>query len=671
MLRSESESPRSVRVGPVLAASHHLEQPNLPGLTRQRAVLILGVILAIQGVASLCLRNTAYQDEALYLVAGRQLFHQLLGGPAVTEPYAGYFSGLPYLYPVLAGALDVAGGLEAARLFSLACMLGVTTAVYFLTRQWFDKESALAASALFGVQGSVLVVGRLATYDAPCLLLLALAALLALRVGAAPRPTQAPLLGAVLVLAVATKYAGLLFLPVVLALLAWQAGQSYGWRQACVRTGLVAGLFLALLGLCLAVLNHTVVVGIATTTTSRITLAPTPRLILAGRAAALGGIVFALAVTGLLGVRRRSISVPTLSLTAAALLAPAYHLYKGEAASLEKHVGYGLFFAAPLAGAALARFGRYTKRRRVVALAAWSAVCCLGWVQARRVYTQWPNSTLLIQQLRSQLQPGDRILAEEKHVPQYYLRGMTTPEQWQDLYGIDYEAHRKAGDDVPSEQVYYKSVLTHGHYDLILLQYGPNPDPARGIAAAVSESGRYDLALQQNFESSYGAKPFWLWRLRPDSTPGRADSSETADGLKQPTSFPGNWRLELHSPAAATLTADGPALKVHVVAVDGTDWHVQLYQDGLTLKEGAIYELRFRARASGPQAVTVYAGEDCGDYSMVGLEQAISVTTRWQEFQFTFQVRSAVEGQVRAPVFKLGSTTNTVWLSGISLRVRR
>jgi hypothetical protein len=631
-------------------------------------MLILGIILAVQGVASLCLRNTAFQDEALYLVAGRQLFHHLIGGPAVTEPYAEYFSGLPFLYPVLAGALDVCGGLETARFFSLMCMLTVTAGVYLLTRHWFSRESGLAAAALFAVQGSVLFLGRLATYDALCLTLLAGAALLALRAGTAPRPAPVLLLGAVLLLASAIKYAGLLFVPVVLALLAWQTGQTYGWRQAWLRTAMAVGVMACLIILCLVLLDRSVVIGITTTTTNRTVLAPVPRPVLAERAVALGGIMFGLAVAGCLAPRRHS--VPALVMLVAALLAPAYHLYKGEGASLEKHVAYGLFFAAPLAGYAFAGWTWPVLPRRSALLIIWGILGGAGWLQAHRAFTQWPNSTSLIHELRAHLRPGDRILAEEMHVPQYYLQAVTAPEQWHDLYGIDYDAHAEAGSGASSVEAVYRSALAQGHYDLILLQYGPMPDAARQVVAAISESGRYDLVLQQPFDGSSGVNSYWLWRLHTDNAANLSNVPDKEE-LKQPTSLPGNWRLELHAPAAATLGTQGAALKVDVAAVDGTDWHIQLYQDGLALREGAAYELQFRAKASAPRPVDVYAGVDRGDYHKVGLEKGVPLTAKWQRFRLTFNATSTVLGEVRAPVFCLGGAVGSIWLSDVSLKQRR
>src|SRR5579872_4825615 len=89
--------------------------------------LALPFILLVQAISSLLtLRNTAFQDEALYLFAGRQIFLSWFGKPSY-EPYGLYFSGYPSFYPVIGGLLDFWGGLEAARLLSLLCMLIVTT----------------------------------------------------------------------------------------------------------------------------------------------------------------------------------------------------------------------------------------------------------------------------------------------------------------------------------------------------------------------------------------------------------------------------------------------------------------------------------------------------------------------------------------------------------------
>src|SRR6266567_5963040 len=131
------------------------------GFNRMLFRLPLPLILLLQAITSLlALRNTAFQDEALYLLAGREILLSWVGKVPYLEPYGLYFSGYPFFYPVIGGILDFLGGLEAARLFSLLCMLIVTTCVYFMTKQFFDCKSALIAAFLFACEGPVSFLGR-------------------------------------------------------------------------------------------------------------------------------------------------------------------------------------------------------------------------------------------------------------------------------------------------------------------------------------------------------------------------------------------------------------------------------------------------------------------------------------------------------------------------------
>ena len=58
--------------------------------------LPLPLILLVQAITSLlALRNTAFQDEALYLLAGREIFLSWMGKTTYLEPYGLYFSGYP------------------------------------------------------------------------------------------------------------------------------------------------------------------------------------------------------------------------------------------------------------------------------------------------------------------------------------------------------------------------------------------------------------------------------------------------------------------------------------------------------------------------------------------------------------------------------------------------
>ena len=145
----------------------------------RRVPVILAAILVSQAALGVTLQNGPFQDEATFLYAGRQYADHLAGGPPVTEPYATYFAGLPYLQPLALGALSQLGGVEGARALSTCLMLAVTLGVFFLTALLFDQRAGLFAAALFGLQAPVLFLGRLASYDSGCVALLTFAAVLA------------------------------------------------------------------------------------------------------------------------------------------------------------------------------------------------------------------------------------------------------------------------------------------------------------------------------------------------------------------------------------------------------------------------------------------------------------------------------------------------------------
>ena len=86
--------------------------------------LPLAVILAVQTVLSARLipLSIATGDESLYIYSGHQLIYEMWHGGG-SPYYETFFSGSPYLYPVMAAVIDHVGGLAAVRLASLFFML--------------------------------------------------------------------------------------------------------------------------------------------------------------------------------------------------------------------------------------------------------------------------------------------------------------------------------------------------------------------------------------------------------------------------------------------------------------------------------------------------------------------------------------------------------------------
>jgi hypothetical protein len=499
--------------------------------------LALPLVLLLQTIVSLiALHNTAFQDEAVYLLAGRQIILSWMGRVSYVEPYGLYFSGYPSFYPVIGGMLDFLGGLEAARMFSLLCMLIVTTCVYFLTIQLFGRKSALIAALLFACEGSVLFLGRLATYDALCLCLLALALLLALRAGKAASAQSALALGPLLVLVVAAKYAGLLFVPTVLALLAWWSWQHKGREEMCVRLG-IALFSLAVSGI-IAFLNmdKQVLTGLSFTTTNRVSFIKAPPIVVIQHIAGMEGIFFGLALLGLLFCGRQRLAGGLL-LFGSALLVPLYHTYIGEMVSLDKHLAFCMFFLAPLAGLTIVSLvGLLQKRcvaflvdswqRRFVRFTWFTAlVLCLltlpqGLQQARNLYGVWPSSTQLSIFLRARVQRGvGHYLAEDSDVLCYDLKNETDLWQWSNL---DYFVYTDKGQHNLSGETAYKAAIQEGYFDLIELSYGYHTPLATQISQELIASKHYDLAAKIPTGTAYGQGYFWLWSKHVGASAGSA-----------------------------------------------------------------------------------------------------------------------------------------------------
>jgi len=475
----------------------------------------LPLILIFQVVISLIvLRNSAFQDEALYLFAGRQIINGWLGLPHFPIPWAYFLSGYAYLYPVIGGTLDKLGGVELARMFSLLCMTSTTVCVYYVTKNVFDHNSAILAAALFAFQGPVLFLGRLATYDALCLMLLALAVVLAVHVSIARKPWAILGIGPLLVLAFLAKFAGLLFAPLPYVILIWCSIERQGWQKMLVRLGL-ALCSLAVTGvLAYITLDKGALHAIYATTANRDVIVKTAPLFLIKFIVPLSGVAFALGALGLVlcGWRRFPMG---LLFFGSALLVPVYHIYKGELISLHKHLAFSMFFIMPLAGYAVARISGYRQnlslgRYWLAGLAICLFTFSLGLQQAQTLYGAWAPSYNLTSAMRTQVRlASGRYLAEDFDVCRYYLQDVTALWQWSSLDFFDYtdkEHHYLVGKDA------YRAAINEGYFDLVELSYGYDAPIAVFIDQELRASKKYQLIDRIPNSNSYGTGYFWIWR---------------------------------------------------------------------------------------------------------------------------------------------------------------
>jgi hypothetical protein len=485
--------------------------------------LVLLAILVLQAVLSLRLRNTAFEDESLYLYAGHMELQHLLHGAALQGQYSLYFSGSPVLYPVAAAFLDQVGGLALARALSLAEMLATTVLLYSLTRRLFNERIGLCAAGFFAVTESTVFLGNFATYDATCLFLLALAAWIMVSAASSRWPWF--LLAALpAALAVGVKYAGLLFVPTIAvlpALAGWpERGRRVLWYPPAFAAA-VAGLVYGALRLG----GQAYMTAISSTTTNR-AQGVTPDGTILREAAEWGGVLFVAAVFGTVAYVRRVRTEPDekiapagarwrraalgILLTGTALLAPAYQAHLHTDISFLKHIGFGLFFAAPMAGFGLARLMGDYFRRPQMGIAVWSLALVLGMVQSSYLFHGWPSSGPFVSTFSKYLKPDARYLVEVPEVPIYYLMGNkdAQPRQFTSTFFIVYKDKKGQTLTGPAG---FTAAVQDGYFQVIAYNNTVTLAADGSLAKALEASRAYYMAAKVNLSDSLGPVTYYIW----------------------------------------------------------------------------------------------------------------------------------------------------------------
>lgn len=513
---------------PHLPARAAARPARLPAALRDRLPLLL--ILLLQAVLAYRLANTAFEDEALYIYAGHRELAFLQHGTPTYDTYASYFSGAPFLYPVAAAVIDGALGLEGVRAFSLLAMSGATVLVWMTARRLYGRPAAIVGAALFAVAAPTLFLSRLATYDAPALFLLALGLWIVVRTARGP-VVLALLAAPPLVLAAGVKYAAALYLPSVLAaalVTVPVAAGVQGWRvwlRGATRALLLGGAVTGLIWAWLDAAGPALRAGLSQTTVNRAAGAE-PLVNNLRLSAVWGGWVVVLAVAGIVvaarQARRRGLprTAPVLlaaALTGTALLATVYQAHLGTSVSLHKHVGFGLMFAAPVAGAGLAGLARLDRWRAAagalpgLAIGVCAVLAFYAGHAAGPMYGGWPDSSRMVAAIRPLVQEGHRrYLVEEDEVPRYYLRDRTEPYEWLTTYYFQYTD--KKGNTLTGLPA-YQAAIGDRYFDLVVLDFGPTAALDAQLTTALKGSGgRYHLVARVPGPTSDGMHHYAIWQ---------------------------------------------------------------------------------------------------------------------------------------------------------------
>lgn len=478
-------------------------------------------ILTVQAALNLRMvwSNTAFQDEALYLWAGRlEWAHWLHGAPIPV--FATWFSGAPVIYPPLGALADSIGGLAAARALSLMFMLAATMLLWGTTARLFGKRAALFATALFATLANTQFLGAFATYDAMALMFIALTTWLGVRsLTAGQRPRIVMLIGAagILALADAVKYAAILFDPVTVIVVSLAAWRLRGWRTS-LSTGLVmSGVLLAVLLGASLVIGPAYWHGIATTTLER-QAASDSTIVILERSYVWTSFVILISAVGIVLARREGRIGRTLIIALALtdLLVPAEQIRVHTTTSLQKHVDYGAWFAVMAAGYAMGRVSQLNKGvgwAPVLFLPILAFTVCSSSGQADQLFAAWPKAPSLINALRPVLKHEKRpILAEgdEYSVIPYYLGSEVSYRQLRTTYDFTYtdpRSHQVIG--MPTS---FSDAIRNGYFGLVVLDYaGGHPAMDSVITRAAEASSNCRGLLNEAYVQLHVRRSFRVW----------------------------------------------------------------------------------------------------------------------------------------------------------------
>ncbi len=134
------------------------------------------------------------------------------------------------------------------------------------------------------------------------------------------------------------------------------------------------------------------------------------------------------------------------------------------------------------------------------------------------------------------------------------------------------------------------------------------------------------------------------------------------------------WLLEMQSTTAAahsrdSLTSHGGkfSARVDVTRVDGTDWHVQWKQIGLSVTCDSTYAISFAARADTTRTISIALMRDTSPWNWYG-GGSIVLTPEWRTFSFAVR---APESSTFGPrlSFTVGGRVGSCWFDDISMTI--
>jgi len=406
--------------------------------------------------------NSPFLDEAIYINLGRQFWS---GNWSSLSESISWVGGFPFFYPPLAAAFFAFGGIVTSRFLNV--ILGVASAylIYKFTYELFpieDKKQRLLAgiiaAALMATSAIPIVYSRQTMLDnLSIFLFLAGSLFLARAIYEGERDSYIrsaiSLFGAFL-----AKYIAVIYIPLLLILtlyLATRTGKKY----------ILEGIFksfwlpLVLLTLVFVSINFESLTGFFASKTS-------------GHSGSFFGIIwsylkyspliFAASVPSIYFIIKKKATGLALILSLGALLPLFAHITIGEGSSVHQHSVFALLFLLPTIGIASGSLINKYKYPAVLAIGLFIFLnFIISMPKVKALETFWPNTNEAVKFLRSDVVPGDQVLAESEDS---IALGLSNKLPQENIEGpFDFTYRNLKGVDA------YQSAVNDGYFNYIEL----------------------------------------------------------------------------------------------------------------------------------------------------------------------------------------------------------
>ncbi len=179
---------------------------------------------------------------------------------------------------------------------------------------------------------------------------------------------------------------------------------------------------------------------------------------------------------------------------------------------------------------------------------------------------------------------------------------------------------------------------------------------------------RWNTYLLKKYGSTQSLKTAWQG---PGLGPNILQNNQFASGLdnwsneKQAGDY--STTVEPISSTGNTPSPNGQTVHFSIRSIGDADWKQQFHYNGLNLPNGAIYTIRFWAKADKARPLAAYIGRDEAPWGELSPAANFNLSTDWKRYELTATLKNPIPNHSRLS-FAIGGATGELWIADVSLQ---